>query len=136
MKRFNAKTRYALLAAMDLAAHYDGEKPVKIHDIAFRTGIPPKYLVHILLDLKRRALASSVRGAAGGYWLMRSPEMISVAEVIEAVLARSSRRAAAADEETPYGAAVEQLYREMQRNERAFISQVSLAELLRVAQGG
>ena len=41
MRGFDAKTRYALSAALDLAEHREGQKPVKIREIAARTGIPP-----------------------------------------------------------------------------------------------
>ena len=50
MQRFDAKSRYAVLAALDLAAHQTG-KPVKLREIAARTGAPANYLVHVLLGL-------------------------------------------------------------------------------------
>ena len=75
MRDFDARTRYALRAALHLAEHYQGAgKPIKIREIAARTDTPPKYLVHILLQLKRRALVNSTRGAKGGYWLLRRPD--------------------------------------------------------------
>ncbi len=92
MARVTAKTQYALLAALDLAEHYDGDKPVKLREIAVRTDVPSNYLVHILLSLKSRALVNSIRGPKGGYWLIRPPRSITVAEVVAAVEPRRPSR--------------------------------------------
>lgn len=129
MRAFDAKTRYALLAAMDLAAHYDGTTPSKVREIAARTGVPPKYLVHILLKLKRRALVNSTRGARGGYWLLRPPELISAAEVIGAVEAEGRARGALSDD-GPHDRAIRRLRDESERRRQEYLAGVTLAELL------
>jgi Rrf2 family protein len=134
MSSFDAKTRYALLAALDLARFASEDAPAKIRDIAARTNTPAKYLVHILLQLKRRALANSTRGARGGYWLMRPPEMISAAEVIGA-LQDSSRQYADRADGSAYDAAIDRLASEADRTKRAFLADVSLADLLAASMG-
>ncbi|MHC5034869.1 MAG: Rrf2 family transcriptional regulator, partial [Planctomycetota bacterium] len=125
MQDFDAKTRYALLAALDLAEHYQPGKPVKIRDIAARTGTPAKYLVHILLQLKRAALVNSTRGAKGGYWLLRRPALISVAEVVAAVETHRGRPPAPSSE-SPYDGAISRLSRDAQRQAQGFLAQVTL----------
>jgi len=129
MKSLTARTRYALVAAMDLAEHYDGERPIKVRQIAARTGVPTKFLLHILLDLKRAALANSTRGAKGGYWLLRPPDMISAAEVVEAAERQSSGRTRI-ERSSPYDAIVDGLWEEMRRRDRAMLADLSLADLL------
>ena len=59
--------------------------PQTATEIAERQGIPEKYLVHILLQLKRAGVVQSVRGAQGGYMLGRGPGAISVLDVVTAV---------------------------------------------------
>jgi Rrf2 family protein len=44
-----------------------------------------KYLVHILIQLKRMGLVESVRGKQGGYKLLKPPNKISLGEVIREV---------------------------------------------------
>lgn len=44
-----------------------------------------KYLVHILIQLKRMGLVESVRGKQGGYKLLKPPNKISLGEVIRAI---------------------------------------------------
>ncbi|MHC4789573.1 MAG: Rrf2 family transcriptional regulator [Planctomycetota bacterium] len=129
MTDLDAKTRYALLAALDLAEHYQPGTCVKVREIAARTGAPAKYLVHILLALKRKALVNSTRGPKGGYWLLRRPGLISAAEVIEAVASgRDGRAGQEADD--PYDRAIDLLWAEAERRQRAFLAEVSLADLV------
>ena len=86
--KISAKTEYACIAVMELAAHYtpneDGE-PVRIKAIAERHSVPPRFLVQILLQLKGAGIVSSTRGASGGYNLKRNPEQITLAEVMSII---------------------------------------------------
>lgn len=54
-------------------------------DIAEQQAIPEKYLVHILLQLKRSGLVRSVRGAQGGYLLAKSPDDITLNDMVKAI---------------------------------------------------
>jgi Rrf2 family protein len=80
-----ARTEYACLAMLDLAAAHETGELVRIKRIAERHGIPSRFLVQILLQLKQAGLVRSTRGAAGGYRLTRSPETISLLHILEAV---------------------------------------------------
>lgn len=86
--RITAKVDYAVRAAIELARAYpdDGSKPVPLtrQAIAEAQDIPSKFLEHILADLKRSQIIGSVRGAEGGYWLHRAPELITMADIIRA----------------------------------------------------
>jgi Rrf2 family protein len=95
--KLSAKTEYACLAMLELAEEYDSGQPVQLRRIADAHGIPPRFLVQILLQLKGAGLVASTRGAAGGYRLFRPPQEISLADVIEVVdgLARPESNAAA-----------------------------------------
>ena len=53
--------------------------------IAERRGIPEKFLVHILLALKKAGIVRSVRGSQGGYRLAKNPSDISVGDIIRAI---------------------------------------------------
>jgi Rrf2 family protein len=81
----SAKTEYACLAMLQLAADYDSGEPVHIRRIADENGIPARFLVQILLQLKGASLVASTRGAAGGYRLARPPREIYLADVIDVI---------------------------------------------------
>src|SRR5687767_5483098 len=83
--RISAKAEYACAAMLELAACHGQPQPVRIQAIADAQGISQRFLVQILLQLKTAGLVSSVRGAAGGYRLARSPESISLASIINAI---------------------------------------------------
>ncbi|HOE66220.1 MAG TPA: Rrf2 family transcriptional regulator [Candidatus Hydrogenedentes bacterium] len=85
--RMNVSSRceYACRAIIELARHENSDTPVTAMYIAERRRIPEKYLVHILLQLKRAGLVRSVRGAQGGYLLAKSPDDISLFHIIRAI---------------------------------------------------
>ena len=78
------KSDYALRAMYELALR-DRQSPAKIHDIAQSQEIPPRFLEGILNELKHAGLLDSRRGSEGGYWLLRSPQEVTVADVISVV---------------------------------------------------
>jgi len=82
--RISAKTDYALRATAELAAVGRGVL-VKGERIAQAQGIPLKFLLNILTDLRHARLVRSHRGSDGGFQLALAPEDITVADVIEAV---------------------------------------------------
>ncbi len=78
----SARTEYACLAVLALAARYSSGQPVRIREIAEPHGIPSRFLVQILLQLKGAGLVESTRGAAGGYKLAKKPEQITLGQVM------------------------------------------------------
>lgn len=84
--KISKKGEYALKALVELAINYDkGEAITLISDIAERENIPSKYLEQILLNLKNAGVLISKRGVGGGYTLSRSPQDISLGDVIRVV---------------------------------------------------
>jgi Rrf2 family iron-sulfur cluster assembly transcriptional regulator len=68
-----------------LALHDESDGPTAVRDIAERTGLPQPYLEQILLALKGAGLVRSKRGVGGGYVLARSPEDITLSQIVSAV---------------------------------------------------
>jgi Rrf2 family protein len=75
------KNQYALRAIFELAKH-SGKGPRKISEVANAQAIPEKFLEVILGQLKGSGLVDSKRGFYGGYYLMRSPEEITVGDIM------------------------------------------------------
>jgi Rrf2 family protein len=80
----SAKTEYAIRAAIELAAA-DRDSSVTAHAIADAQQIPLRFLLNILADLRRVGLVDSRRGPSGGWWLTRSADQITIADVVRAV---------------------------------------------------
>lgn len=78
------KAKYALRALIALARAPEGEQ-VQIGELAVRARAPRSFLEQILLDLKRRGLVASKRGANGGYMLLKAPQAITFGEVLRLI---------------------------------------------------
>jgi Rrf2 family protein len=130
--KLSAKTEYACLAMLQLAADYDGGEPVQIRRIADEHGIPSRFLVQILLQLKGASLVASTRGAAGGYRLSRPPGEITLADVIE-VMEGDERPQTNAGKPTPLVGTLLHLCREMGDAQRDRLDDTTLADLVEQA---
>lgn len=134
--RISAKAEYACAAMLELAASYGDPHPVRIKAIADAQGISARFLVQILLQLKTAGLVASVRGAAGGYQLARSPEAITLAAIINAIDDRTlaPRSALNAVNRTPAIDVLLSIWQEVQQQEQRMLEKLTLAELLRRTQ--
>jgi Rrf2 family protein len=81
----SSRCEYACRAVMELANHGPSAPPLTVDSIAERRHIPEKFLVHVLLQLKRAGIVRSVRGARGGYLLARAPENVTLLDILRAV---------------------------------------------------
>ena len=77
------RTDYGIRALIYLANH-EGTH-AKAADIGAAMGIPTGFLQQVLQELQRSRLVSSRSGPAGGYRLARSPEDITILEIVEAL---------------------------------------------------
>jgi Rrf2 family protein len=82
--KITARVEYAVLALFELALN-SRERQVQAREISERQKIPLRFLEQIMIQLKKAQLVKSVRGAAGGYLLGRSPADITLRDVVEAV---------------------------------------------------
>ena len=75
---------YGVQATVQLARTPKGE-PVPCSRLASAGRMPERFLLQILRTLVTKGILRSTRGVDGGYCLLRSPEEISLLEIIEAI---------------------------------------------------
>jgi len=75
---------YALRILSQLALHY-GEAPLSVAELSRREDISAKYLEQVIAILRKRGLLVSTRGKQGGYALRKSPEQITLGEIVRSV---------------------------------------------------
>ncbi|MDO9579027.1 MAG: Rrf2 family transcriptional regulator [Bacteroidales bacterium] len=75
------KTRYAIVALVRLAREY-GNGPMQIREIAEEEKIPQSFLENILLELKKLGILGSNLGKTGGYFLLKKPEEVTLADIV------------------------------------------------------
>ena len=81
----SARCDYGCRAVVELTRQEGSGEPLSAVAIAGRRHIPEKYLVHILLQLKRAGLVRSIRGAQGGYLMGRPAETITLLDIVRAI---------------------------------------------------
>lgn len=79
--RISKRTDYALRALFTLVDHYGGT-PIPIRELARRNDVPKRFLEQIMLDLKAQGWVNSVAGVRGGYLLAKSPDKITMGQVV------------------------------------------------------
>jgi len=121
----SVKGEYALQAVFDLALHQQGD-PIKIADIARRQKIPQKFLELILAGLKQGGFVESRRGAEGGYLLARSPDSITVGQVLQFVEGKK-QQGRKHKGETP----LSEMWRQVDEAVSGVVDHTTIAELAR-----
>ncbi|MBT2971435.1 MAG: Rrf2 family transcriptional regulator [gamma proteobacterium symbiont of Ctena orbiculata] len=82
--RLSTKGRYAVTAMLDLALN-GKNGPVTLAEISENQGISLSYLEQLFAALRNKDLVRGVRGPGGGYYLGKSADEISIANIICAV---------------------------------------------------
>jgi len=84
--KISTRARYALRLMIDLADHDAEHVPVVLRDVAQRQQISKRYLEQLAMSLKSANLVSTAQGRGGGYSLARSPDQISMTDIIAATI--------------------------------------------------
>jgi Rrf2 family iron-sulfur cluster assembly transcriptional regulator len=84
MLKVSTKSTYAVRALLQLALER-AETPIRLAGLAKKQAIPLPFLEQIFSKLRRAGVVASVRGPQGGYKLARTPDNISLADIIVAL---------------------------------------------------
>jgi Rrf2 family protein len=126
----SAKAEYACMAVLALAQQRDGSAPLRIREIASAYGIPQRYLVQILLQLKGAGLVASTRGAAGGYRLARDASRISLNQVLTAIDGPPIARPRRSGDDRTTASRLATIWEDVRAAERAVLDRTTIAELV------
>lgn len=80
---FSQTVEYALRAVVDLAQHAPRTRTTE--QIATATRVPKAYLSKVLQGLSRGGIVISQRGIGGGITLAKTPDALTILEVVNAV---------------------------------------------------
>jgi Rrf2 family protein len=135
----NSRTDYALRAVLEIAARMQRPNPVTRDEISEAQNIPRRYLATILTDLRRAGLVTASRGPEGGYCLAKSPELISLADVIRAVDGPLTQVGGVRPENLEYRGSAANLghvWLELRAAERKLLETTTLHQVLRGEDNG
>lgn len=71
-----------MVALARLAKDY-GKGPILIKDISEQENIPRSFLENILLELRKMGVLGSQLGKSGGYYLLKKPDEVNLADIID-----------------------------------------------------
>ncbi len=80
---FSQTVEYALRAVVHLAIH--SPRPQTTSEIAAATQVPTAYLSKVLQGLREKGIVLLQRGVGGGVSLARSPQQLTILDVVSAV---------------------------------------------------
>ena len=129
--RVTARADYAVRAAVELVGAGPAA-PRKAESLAVAQGIPLSFLENILNQLKSAGVVRSQRGPEGGWWLLRAPDELTVADVIRAVEGPLASVRGERPEHLTYDGSAEslqQVWIALRANIRGVLEHVTLADI-------
>lgn len=109
--KLSVKVDYACRVLAQLARHYGEQRLAHIEELARIEAVPANYLVQILSELRNGGLITSRRGKQGGYVLARSPEKITLYDIVTLIEGDHLELGGNADGQS--GKRVQQVWREV-----------------------
>jgi Rrf2 family iron-sulfur cluster assembly transcriptional regulator len=82
--RITTRGRYALRASLALARLGKDGNPVSISVLSEQENISSVFLEQIFFKLRKSGIVTSVRGPGGGFCFARSPDKVTVKEILDA----------------------------------------------------
>jgi Rrf2 family protein len=124
-------TEHALRALSLLACTPDGGSLLG-RELSERADIPATYLSKIMLTLRNGGLVAATRGLGGGYRLLRTPDAITLLDIVELFEGPRTRPRCVlgygvCSEETPCGA--HEAWCKIREHEAAFLEKTRLSDI-------
>jgi Rrf2 family protein len=130
--RISARTDYACKALLELTRHWPSKDPLQVHAISEKQDIPMRYLVQILIQLKRLRLVKSARGKEGGYNLALPPNKISLGYVLRQI---GGPLLPLADSSAKNGSAFSNIWKDVELAMASILDNITFEEIMEKAEG-
>lgn len=82
--KMSSRGRFSLRALLHLTQLDKGD-PVSVAEIAEMMDVSPDYLMQLFVRMRQNGLLESIRGPKGGFVLSRSPDEITVGDIVRSV---------------------------------------------------
>jgi Rrf2 family protein len=131
--RLTVKSDYAIRALAELAARSTAGSLVTAEELADAQGIPKRFLLGILAELRKDGLVMSQRGIDGGYTMGRLAGDITLADVIRSVEGPLAQIGDERPGEVAYvgaAAVLTEVWVAVRASLRAVLEEVTLADLV------
>jgi len=132
MMGLTRKAEYAIRGMLFLAKQHNGN-PKLLDAVAVAVDAPKPFLAKIFQDLSNKGLIKSVRGAGGGFTLVRAPEFITLCDIVEAIEGPIMPNQCLMEEgicSLQKACTVHPVWRRLQQVTKGILQEVSLASLV------
>ena len=82
---FSKSCEYGLQAMIYISMHSNSKNKVTLKQIAKSQQIPQPFLSKILQQLVKHKLIGSMKGRNGGFYLLKSPQKITLLEIVKII---------------------------------------------------
>jgi Rrf2 family protein len=139
--RFSTRSEYGIRVMVRMGRGYGNGRPLPLNELAEQEGLPLSYLEQIAAQLRRAGLITSRMGVKGGYSLARSPQAITMADIVRSLegslapvscLAEGGGPGECTHADTPCSAHA--FWEQLQSTITSTLQSVSVADLMREAQ--
>lgn len=121
---------YAIRATLQLS-RAGSTRPVPCSRLANEGKMPERFLLQVLRSLVTHGILRSTRGVEGGYSLLKTPDNLTLLEVIEAVDGRLEAAPPQGEEIPTYAMErLENALEEVTQQSRDYLAHVTFASLL------
>jgi Rrf2 family protein len=132
--QLSAKAEYACLAMVELAMRHERGLPTSLKEIARQLGLSHAFLMQIFMVLKGARLVKGLRGPGGGFTLSRSPEVLSLLDIVEAIDGPGDETAMDSLRQAPLVRSLKFVGRQARHAAREVFRSAKLGDLARQAQ--
>jgi Rrf2 family iron-sulfur cluster assembly transcriptional regulator len=135
--RLSTKSRFAVTAMIDMGLRQH-QGPVSLAAISQRQHISISYLEQLFSKMRQHGLVESTRGPGGGYTLNRDANLISVADIIDAVNSPDEKEQLPEDAEQNGYVSAEELWSSLNQKMEDHMQSISLHSLIaaQLSKGG
>jgi Rrf2 family iron-sulfur cluster assembly transcriptional regulator len=130
--KFSSRSQYAITAMLELSIQPDSSS-VTLHEIARQQNISLSYLEQLFASLRKNGLVKGRRGPGGGYTLARSPDQISIADIITAVDQADTNFEANTGVEDTGNVTSDLLWQHLSNKIRTYLSSINLEQFVHIA---
>jgi Rrf2 family iron-sulfur cluster assembly transcriptional regulator len=125
--KISTKGRYAVSALIEIVLSRD-TGPITLSDLAAMQGISLSYAEQLFAGLRKQNLVKGTRGPGGGFALARTPEEITIAEIIRAVYDNDAENTG--DELLDDGKRAANCWKNLDNRIDTFLEKITLADVI------
>lgn len=131
--KISTKGRYRLSSMIYLGMNYESGQKITTASVSKKLNVSRIYLEQIFAILKSANLVKSLKGSQRGYYLSKSPENLSVYEILSSLETNLVENVSQEDDQNPINQSAQFVYDSLNENIKTTLDNISLQVLVKKA---